>query len=88
MDLVDKIRDRTEKLFSGSNGSHDWEHTMRVYNLCMHIGEKVVGFFLNHPFWYQKHHFKPQKRDYFSIHPQLSSVHRGPTPVRPEDVNW
>jgi HD superfamily phosphodiesterase len=40
MDLVDKIRDRTEKLFSGSNGSHDWEHTMRVYKLCMHIGEK------------------------------------------------
>jgi hypothetical protein len=37
MDLVDKIRDRTEKLFSGSNGSHDWEHTMKVYNLCMHI---------------------------------------------------
>ena len=40
MDLVDKIRDRTEKLFSGSNGSNDGEHTMRVYNLCMHIGEK------------------------------------------------
>jgi uncharacterized protein len=25
--------------FSGSRGSHDWEHSCRVYNLCMHIGK-------------------------------------------------
>jgi hypothetical protein len=25
----------------------------------------VIGFFLNRPFWCQKHHFKLKKRDYF-----------------------
>jgi hypothetical protein len=25
----------------------------------------VIGFFLNRPFWGQKHHFKPKKRDDF-----------------------
>jgi len=27
------------KCFSHTRGSHDWEHTQRVYELCMHIGE-------------------------------------------------
>ncbi|HUU80926.1 MAG TPA: HD domain-containing protein [Acidobacteriota bacterium] len=27
------------KCFSKATGSHDWDHTQRVYNLCMHIGE-------------------------------------------------
>lgn len=27
------------KCFAKATGSHDWDHTQRVYNLCMHIGE-------------------------------------------------
>ncbi len=32
-----------KKFFTGSRGSHDWEHTIRVYKLCERIGaaEKV-----------------------------------------------
>lgn len=33
------IKTTSMKYFSNSRGSHDWEHTHRVYNLCMHIGE-------------------------------------------------
>jgi uncharacterized protein len=35
-----EIKAFAEKCFSNSNGSHNWEHTCRVYNLCMHIGDK------------------------------------------------
>lgn len=27
-----------KEYFTGSRHSHDWEHTLRVYKLCMHIG--------------------------------------------------
>lgn len=40
MDLIDQITDRAKEFFSNSRGSHDWEHTLRVYNLCLNIGEK------------------------------------------------
>lgn len=33
------IKAFAEKCFSNSRGSHDWEHSRRVYNLCMHIGQ-------------------------------------------------
>lgn len=26
------------KCLSNAHGSHDWDHTQRVYNLCLHIG--------------------------------------------------
>ncbi|MBW2343587.1 MAG: HD domain-containing protein [Deltaproteobacteria bacterium] len=34
------IKAFAKKCFSNSNGSHNWEHTCRVYNLCIHIGQK------------------------------------------------
>lgn len=36
---IDQIKDFSRKCLSESRGSHDWEHTHRVYNLCMHIGQ-------------------------------------------------
>ncbi len=40
MDLFTQIRKETKHYFVNAKGSHDWQHTERVYNLCMHIGEK------------------------------------------------
>ena len=40
MDKLSLVREETKKLFFGASGSHDWDHTLRVYNLCKHIGEK------------------------------------------------
>jgi uncharacterized protein len=40
MDLFTQIREETKHCFVNAKGSHDWQHTERVYNLCMHIGEK------------------------------------------------
>jgi len=36
---IEDIQTFAEKCFSNSWGSHDWEHTRRVYNLCVHIGQ-------------------------------------------------
>jgi uncharacterized protein len=36
---LEEIKAFAIKYFSKSRGSHDWEHTHRVYNLCLHIGE-------------------------------------------------
>jgi uncharacterized protein len=36
---MDDIKAFAESCFSGSPGSHGWDHTQRVYRLCMHIGE-------------------------------------------------
>jgi len=36
---IDDIKTFSMKYLSSSRGSHDWEHTHRVYNLCMHIGQ-------------------------------------------------
>jgi uncharacterized protein len=40
MDLIEQVRKEAKSFFSNAKGSHDWEHTERVYNLCMSIGEK------------------------------------------------
>ena len=40
MDIIEQIRDEAQKRFADARGSHDWEHTLRVYNLCLHIGNK------------------------------------------------
>ncbi len=40
MDIIEQIRDEAQKCFADARGSHDWEHTLRVYNLCLHIGSK------------------------------------------------
>jgi len=38
MYTIDDIKAFAVKCFSSARGSHDWDHTQRVYNLCMHIG--------------------------------------------------
>jgi uncharacterized protein len=40
--IVQEIRDYARGHFSDAKFSHDWEHTERVFNLCMHMG-KVKG---------------------------------------------
>ncbi len=35
---IDYIKQIAKKMTSDSNGSHDWFHTKRVYDLCMRIG--------------------------------------------------
>jgi len=40
MDLTEQIKEQAKKFFSNSKGSHDWDHTRRVYNICVHIGQK------------------------------------------------
>ncbi len=39
-DVFEQIREEAKGLLSGAKGSHGWDHTERVYNLCMHIGKK------------------------------------------------
>lgn len=41
-DTIESIRDFARNHFSDAKYSHDWEHTERVYRLCMHIG-RVEG---------------------------------------------
>ena len=36
---IDDIKAFAMSCFSNARGSHDWDHTQRVYNLCMHIGQ-------------------------------------------------
>jgi uncharacterized protein len=36
---LEDVRDFSVECFADARGSHDWDHTRRVYNLCMHIGE-------------------------------------------------
>lgn len=40
MTLFDDIKEEAKSYFSNARGSHDWNHTERVYNLCMRIGKK------------------------------------------------
>jgi len=40
MDLFDQIKEDAKKFFLNAKGSHNWDHTKRVYNLCIHIGKK------------------------------------------------
>ncbi len=37
---MEDIKAFAEKCFSDTNGSHNWEHSCRVYNLCVCIGRK------------------------------------------------
>ena len=38
--VLESIREDAQRYFVDARGSHDWSHTERVYNLCMHIGKK------------------------------------------------
>jgi uncharacterized protein len=40
MDLFKQIEEKAKNYFLNANGSHDWDHVERVYNLCIKIGEK------------------------------------------------
>lgn len=40
MDLLDIVKNEVKHRLLGINSCHEWEHTERVYNLAMHIGEK------------------------------------------------
>ena len=40
MNLLAQIKEEAKFYFKDAKGSHDWEHTERVYNLCMHIGKE------------------------------------------------
>lgn len=40
MNLTDQITQKAKNFFSNSKGSHDWDHTLRVYKTCVHIGQK------------------------------------------------
>jgi uncharacterized protein len=35
---IEHIKAFAKRCFSSANGSHDWDHSQRVCNLCMHIG--------------------------------------------------
>jgi len=39
MDKLNLIENKARQFFEGENGCHDWDHTVRVLNLCRHIGE-------------------------------------------------
>ncbi len=41
-DWLESVRREAERLHLESRGSHDWDHTLRVYRLCLHIG-RVEG---------------------------------------------
>jgi uncharacterized protein len=41
MNSEDKVKKEAQKLMEGGRGCHDWSHTERVYNLCMHIGRNL-----------------------------------------------
>ena len=36
--MLDIIKQHAQKHFQGVRGSHKWDHTLRVYRLCKHIG--------------------------------------------------
>jgi uncharacterized protein len=38
--LAARIRDEAGAFFKSARGSHDWDHTERVYRLCLRIGRK------------------------------------------------
>ncbi len=37
---IEKIRKEARRFFSQARGSHNWDHTERVYELCLRIGKK------------------------------------------------
>jgi uncharacterized protein len=38
-DIIREVQTYAHEHFADAKFSHDWEHTERVYNLCMHIGK-------------------------------------------------
>lgn len=40
MDLIEKIKNEAKSYFHNARGSHDLDHTERVYNLCLRIGKE------------------------------------------------
>jgi uncharacterized protein len=38
--LVSKVKEEARAFFLSARGSHDWDHTERVYRLCLRIGRK------------------------------------------------
>jgi uncharacterized protein len=40
MDIFSQIQEEVLRHFLNAKGSHDWEHTERVHNLCVRIGKK------------------------------------------------
>jgi len=40
--LVEIVKTKAEAIFAAARGSHDWEHTQRVFSLCRRIG-RVEG---------------------------------------------
>jgi uncharacterized protein len=41
MEILAQIKKEARSYFANAKGSHDWQHTERVYNLCVHIGKAV-----------------------------------------------
>ena len=39
-DTLDRLKSIARQMFDGASGSHDWDHTMRVYRLGVRIAEK------------------------------------------------
>jgi uncharacterized protein len=37
--LLEYVKPVAKNMFQGTSGSHDWEHTLRVYRLCKRIGK-------------------------------------------------
>lgn len=40
MDNIEKIRKEVKEKLENNNSCHDWEHTERVYNLCLHLADE------------------------------------------------
>ncbi len=38
--LVSKVKEEARAFFRSARGSHDWDHTERVYRLCLRIGRR------------------------------------------------
>jgi uncharacterized protein len=38
--IVERVREKAHRRFRGAKGSHDWDHTERVLQLCLRIGRR------------------------------------------------
>lgn len=38
-DILVRLKENVKEIFNGASGSHDWDHTLRVYHLCDRIGK-------------------------------------------------
>lgn len=43
MEILEKLKNEAIEMLESSRGSHDWEHTERVMNMCMHIASVEGG---------------------------------------------